>query len=175
MPAQFILREGISMRTIHTLCLLFTLTFSLTVRAVTPPSNAAIEQIIHEQEAAWNSGDGDAWAAAFSDEADFINIRGDLFQSRPVIAKRHVSLLSGPFKGSHVTIIIRSITKPDRNIAVIETGMEVTNFKTLPPGVVPTSEGVLKTRMKYVAIYQGDKWHIIAAQNTAILPAVPSN
>jgi len=157
------------MPTIHSLCLLLTLILG----ASAPPSDTALEQILHQQEAAWNIGDGPAWSSSFTDDADFINIRGDLFHGREDIGRRHAFILGGPFKGSHLTITLRSITEPAPNVAIIETEHEVTNFKSLPPGIVPTFPGVLKTRMKYVAVKQGDQWHFIAAQNTAILPVPP--
>jgi uncharacterized protein (TIGR02246 family) len=134
-------------------------------------SSAALEELVHKQQTAWNTGDGDAWSSAFTDEADFVNIRGDVFHGREAIARQHVFILSGPYKGSHSTITIRNITQPAPTIAVIETDYEVTQFKALPPGISATSAGVLKTRMKYVALKHGDQWRFIAAQNTVVLPA----
>lgn len=135
-----------------------------------PDSDAILEQVIRQQEAAWNAGDGLAWASAFSEDADFVNILGNVFQGREDIARQHVFLLGGPYKGSHTKIKIRRITEPAPTVAIIETEYEVTRFNMLPPGIAPTTPGVLKARMKYVALKQGAQWQFIAAQNTAILP-----
>lgn len=149
------------------LCLLF-LVFA--TGAAAQQSDPAIEQLFHQQKAAWNAGDGVAWSSAFTDDADFINIRGDVFHGREAIASRHVAIFTGFFKGSHAATTIRSITQPVPTVAIIETDNEITQFKTLPPGIVASSPGVLKTRMKFIALKQGDQWHFIAAQNTAVLP-----
>jgi uncharacterized protein (TIGR02246 family) len=138
-----------------------------------PDSDTALEQIIRQQETAWNTGDGLAWASAFTDDADYVNVQGDVFQGREEIARQHVFILGGPYKGSHLRIRIRKITEPAPNVAIIETEYDLTGFNVLAPGIAPTAPGVLRSRMKYVALKQGDQWSIIAAQNTAILPTWP--
>jgi uncharacterized protein (TIGR02246 family) len=142
----------------------------LTAQSVST-SQTQIQHILDQQAADWNRGDSAAWSAPFSEDADFVNIRGDAFHGRAAIIEQHRRILSGPFLGSHSTITIRQCTEISPGIALVETVHEVTGFKFLPPGIVPTSEGVLKTRMKYIAVKQGDAWHFVAAQNTAILPA----
>jgi uncharacterized protein (TIGR02246 family) len=151
---------------IQSLCLLL-LAFTT---AAAPQADPALQQLFQLQEAAWNAGDGIAWAAAFTDKADFINIRGDVFHGREAIADRHVVIFTSFFKGSHVATTIRSITQPVPTVAIIETDNEITQFKALPPGIAATSPGVLKTRMKFIAVKHGDQWRLIAAQNTAVLP-----
>ncbi len=136
-------------------------------------ADTTLEQIIQGQETAWNAGDGLAWASVFTDDADYINVLGDVFQGRDEIARQHVFILGGPYKGSHLRITIRKITEPAPNIAVIETEYDLTRFNVLAPGIAPTSPGLLKSRMRYVALKQGDQWKFIAAQNTAIQPTWP--
>jgi len=136
-----------------------------------PDIEPALEQIIRQQEAAWNAGDGLGWASVFTDEADYINVLGDVFQGREEIARQHVFTLGGPYKGSRIRI--RKITEPAPNVAVIETEYDLTGFNVLAPGIAPTAPGVLKSRMKYIALKQGEQWYFIAAQNTAILPTWP--
>jgi uncharacterized protein (TIGR02246 family) len=127
-------------------------------------------RIFSRQEAAWNSGDGAAWAADFTDDADFVNIRGDVFHGRAEIAQRHNMIFHGPFQGSHATITIRQYKDIAPGVALIETVYEVTGYKSLPPGIVPTMDKGLRTCMKYIAVEQGGQWRLVAAQNTAILP-----
>jgi uncharacterized protein (TIGR02246 family) len=131
-----------------------------------------LQHILDEQQAAWNNGDGAGFSAAFTDDSDFINIRGDAFHGRAAITAQHDRIFAGPFAGSHTVITIRQCTDLAPGLALVETVHEVSGFKFLPPGIIPTSPGILKTRMKYIARKQGDAWHLIAAQNTAILPAM---
>ena len=158
------------MRTIFFLCLLL----SLTPEVAIPVSYPAFEQIFRRQEAAWNSGDGTAWAAVFSDDADFVNLRGLVFHGREEIARVLIQSLSGTLKGSHATVTIRRIREPAPSVAVIDTDLELTHLNMLPPDVVPTSPGLLKIRAKYILTKQGDQWHIVSAQNTVVLPPLPS-
>jgi uncharacterized protein (TIGR02246 family) len=158
------------MRTICFLCLLL----SLTPEVAKPVSNSTFEQILRQQEAAWNRGDGTAWAAVFSDDADFVNLRGLVFHGRKEIARVLIQSLNGTLKGSHATLSIRRITEPAPSVALVDTDLELTHFNMLPPDVVPTSPGLLKIRAKYILTKQGDQWHIVSAQNTVVLPPAPS-
>ena len=144
------------------------------VVAQTPAdARPALERLLHQQEAAWNAGDAPAWSAAFSEDADFINIRGDVFHGRAEIAERHALIFAGPFRGTQAIITIRLITQIAPGIVVLDTDYEVTGVKVTPPGIAPTLPGVLRTRMKYIAVQHGDTWKFITGQNTAVVPAMP--
>jgi uncharacterized protein (TIGR02246 family) len=132
------------------------------------------QRMLEAQERAWNAGDGSAWSADFSEDADFVNILGQLFEGRAAIAERHRQVLAGPFSGSQCVIKVRRIGALTANVLVIETVHEVRGFPALPPGVRATSVGLLQTRMKYLAVRRNDRWQFVAAQNTAISPDGPA-
>jgi hypothetical protein len=67
-------------------------------------------------------------------------------------------------------VAVDSISYPGPNVAIVETLTEVTNFKSLPPGVVATSPGTLRTRLKLILVNGDSGWKVFAAQNTAIVP-----
>jgi uncharacterized protein (TIGR02246 family) len=139
--------------------------------AQTPPSpEPQIQRIIAAQEIAWNVGNSGAWTSAFTSDADFINILGQAFHGRESITQAHATLFAGPFKGSHTAVTIHQFRQVTPDVALVEAVHEVTGYKFLPPGVVPSEAGVLRTRMKYVFIKHDENWQIVAAQNTAILP-----
>jgi hypothetical protein len=48
-----------------------------------PEEHAAFETIVGQLEAAWNAMDGSAFAAPFAENADFVTIRGEIFQESP--------------------------------------------------------------------------------------------
>ena len=54
-----------------------------------------------ELERAWNAGDGAAFAGPFTDSADFVNIRGEHFRGRAVIAGAS-GHFDGIYKGSRI-------------------------------------------------------------------------
>jgi len=122
-------------------------------------------------ETAWNQGDGATYASYFTDDADFINIRGDIFTGSKQIAQIHAMILAGPFKGSHIAITMRTLKVLAPGVAMMDTNQTVTGFPGLPAGVVPTDAGVLVTHFKYMAVKQKDgSWKLISGQNTSELP-----
>ena len=131
-----------------------------------------IWKIVTDQVAAWNKGDGVAWAQDFSEDADFINIRGDVFQGKAEITKRHEMILSAFFKGTHIGIKVRKTTFLSNTVALIETDQVVTGFKKLAPVIAATSPGTLVTHMKYVMVSLAGNWKIVAVQNSAVLPGL---
>jgi hypothetical protein len=49
--------------------------------AIHSSDRTAIEKIVASLEAAWNAGDGKAFGAPFSTDADFVNIRATTFKA----------------------------------------------------------------------------------------------
>jgi uncharacterized protein (TIGR02246 family) len=135
-----------------------------------PNPEPQIQRIITKQEVAWNVGDSAGFGSAFTEDADFINILGQAFHGREAITQVHNMILNGPYKGSHATVTIHQFRQLTPDVVLVEAIYEVTGYKALPPGITPSSEGVLKTRMKYVLLKRDETWQIVAAQNTAILP-----
>ena len=144
--------------------------FNSSEAQIAPSPESQIQRILSAQEVAWNVGDSISWGSAFAEDADFVNILGQVFHGREAIVQVHGRILAGPYQGSHTTITIRQFKQITPDVALIETVHEVTGYKFLPPGIIPTTTGVLRTRMKYVAVRRDETWQFIAAQNTAILP-----
>jgi uncharacterized protein (TIGR02246 family) len=136
----------------------------------TQPADEAIRALIDQQTEAWNRNDAVAWTKDFAEDANFINIRGDLVKGRTAIEKIHAFIFSGPYKESHCAVKIESIRYPAPNVAVVDTTSEVTNFKGLPPGVSATEPGILRTRPKFILVSEKGAWKIVAVHNTAISP-----
>jgi uncharacterized protein (TIGR02246 family) len=150
---------------------------ALPATAQTVADESGLRTLFQEQEAAWNCGDGAAFASAFTEDSDFINVRGDLFHGRTMIAARHTAILSGPLKGSHNMITVRTLKAIGTDLVIVETDHTTTDFHSLPPGILATSPGMLRTRMTYVAKREDGKWSLVYAQNTAVAaaPAVASH
>lgn len=139
--------------------------------AQTPTSpESQIARLLTKQEVAWNVGDSASFSSVFSEDADFINILGQVFHGREAITQIHGFILGGQFKGSHTTITMRQFRQITPDVVLVEALYELTGYRSLPPGITPTEAGILKTRMKYVFLKRDDAWQIVAAQNTALLP-----
>jgi uncharacterized protein (TIGR02246 family) len=145
---------------------------ALAQTAASPESQ--IQHLLTQQEVAWNIGDSHSFGSAFTEDADFINILGQVFHGREAITQIHAIIFSGQFKGSHTTVTMRQFRQLTPDVVLVEALYELTGFQSLPPGIAATEAGVLKTRMKYVFMKHDEIWQIVAAQNTAIVvpPAV---
>jgi uncharacterized protein (TIGR02246 family) len=139
-----------------------------------PSPESQIKHILSAQEVAWNVGDSTSWGSAFTEDADFINVLGQAFHGRETIVQLRAREFAGAFKGSHATVTVRQFRQLTPDVVMVEAVHEVTGYKTLPPGIVPTTPGMLRTRMKYVLIKREEAWQIVAAQNTAVLPETSS-
>ena len=135
------------------------------------PAEAAIVAILQRQADGWNANDAAAFARDFTEDASFINVRGDLMRGHEAIVKIHSFIFAGPYKNTHLDTRLESITYPAPSVAIVDTVMTVTGFHTLPPGLVPTEPGTLRTRMKFILVDRGGEWKIVAGQNTGISPA----
>lgn len=73
---------------------------------LSPGDRAALENIVHRLEAAWNAGDGAGFAAPFAADADFVNIRGEHMRGRPAIVAGHEAIFWTVYAGStaHLTL-----------------------------------------------------------------------
>ena len=76
---------------------------------------AAFERIASLLEAAWNAGDGEAFAAPFANDADFVTIRGEHFRGRPAIGAGHAAIFKTIYAGStnHLSVEAARLLRPD--------------------------------------------------------------
>ena len=137
------------------------------------PSREILE-ILREQTEAWNRADGVAWAKPFTDDCDFVNLRGSVIEGRAAIGTSVAASLVGGLKGSQLSQTLRQLKLLTPEIALVDTDYEITGIQGVLPGV-PVVDGVLNTRLQYVAVRRDERWHFVAAQNTIVLPAPPTS
>ncbi len=144
---------------------------SSTVKAAEPDPQTVIQTMLETQQDAWNKNDNVAYASVFSDDVDFINIRGQIFSGKTAVTQVHGQIFAGPFKGSNISVVLRRFTLLGPTVALVDTDQTVTNYAGLPPGIAPTTAGTLVTHFKYIALKQDDgSWKFTSGQNTSVLP-----
>ena len=74
--------------------------------------NAEITRLLDRLAEAWNEGDATAYAAVFTDAADYITFDGTHLQGRAEIESSHRWLFDGPLKGSTMSIGGNAAVKP---------------------------------------------------------------
>ena len=139
------------------------MTTTLTDAATDPATIAAT--LFQQAEQAWNAADGAAFGALFTEESDFVNIRGEHHRGSVAIARGHQGLFDTIYAGSRVRYepeLARSVA-PGTIVALAAATLEV------PAGPL---QGVLNARMTVVITEQDGRWLITAFHNTLVAEGV---
>lgn len=134
---------------------------------------AAIAAFVEARDAAWNDGDGRAYANQFTVQAEQVNPLGQVLAGREAIRARHEFLFTGPFAGTTSTTEIRRTVFLDDDARMVDLDAALTGFGGLPPGLQETEPGVLRTRIKWILVQRTGGWKILAEQVTAVAPTPP--
>lgn len=141
-------------------------------RVATPKAREELLRIEAALDAAWNAGDATAYAAPFAEDVQLITPPGGVVQSREGVRQLHVFLLANPFAGSIRTTTSLEITMLTGTLAIVDRVGDLTNYRFLPPNVVPTLPGVLRARERHVFEKRSGTWQIIFSQITPVAPGV---
>ena len=120
---------------------------------------AALDNIVRALESAWNTMDGSAFAAPFAAEADFVNIRGEHYRGRPVIAAGHAALFGGIYAGStnHLTVEDAQLLRPEVALVRVRSTLDT------PRGPFAGGQGA---RFTLVLTKERHGWEIASLHNT---------
>jgi uncharacterized protein (TIGR02246 family) len=120
-----------------------------------------VSEIVSKLEKAWNAADGAGFAQPFAEDADFVNIRADHFQTRDVIAKGHQGIFDTIYKGSVVRYQMASVREisPKVLLAHVKATLKV------PTGPLA---GEIDALYSLVLVQNGNDWHIAAFHNTLV-------
>ena len=130
------------------------------VTAATDPATIAAS-LFQQAEDAWNAADGAAFGALFTEESDFVNIRGEHHRGSVAIARGHQGIFDTIYAGSRVRYepeLARTVA-PGTIVALAAATLEV------PAGPL---QGVLNARMTVVLTEQDGRWLITAFHNTLV-------
>ena len=128
-------------------------------------STEPIMDIVTAVTAAWAAKDAAAYAAPYAEDVQAVSPRGDLIAGRDAFRAQHVFLFGGPFAGSTQTIAVRDIQFLTGTIAIVYQDVTLTGYAFLPPGL-PSSGGVVQTRVTWVVEKRGGSWEIVFQQMT---------
>ena len=131
-------------------------------------SEAPIRAIVAEQVDAWNAGDGQAYARHLAPDASFTNLFGMVMYGAPAFAKRHSEILATFYKGTTKHHVIRRIRFVTRDVAIVDIDNEVRGVKTMPPGIVVPTDGVVKTQLMEVFLRREGRWWVEAYHNVDV-------
>jgi uncharacterized protein (TIGR02246 family) len=111
--------------------------------------------------AAWGRGDGQAYGALFTDDAEYVAFDGSITKGRRAIADWHQQLFDSWLKGTRLVGQIDSLRFLGADAAVI-----VASGATLMPG---KDRPVRPSVQTLVAAKRDGEWRFVSFQNTRIV------
>ncbi|NJM72042.1 MAG: SgcJ/EcaC family oxidoreductase [Scytonema sp. RU_4_4] len=111
----------------------------------------------------WSQGSGDAFAAPFAEDANFVAFDGTRFEGKQEIASSHQQLFDKYVKGTRLVGEVESVRFLAPDLAVVRAV-----GGTQMPGQSDTSPGRDSMQM-FVAIKRGDQWRIVEFTNSRIV------
>jgi uncharacterized protein (TIGR02246 family) len=128
------------------------------------PDDAAVRALYQQVMDGWNQGSGDAFAAPFAEDADFIAFDGTHFKGRREIARFHQPLFDTHLKGTRLVGRVTSVRFLSPEIALVRAvGGTVLRGKSAPS---PERDSV----QTLVASKRRGEWRLAAFQNTRVRP-----
>jgi uncharacterized protein (TIGR02246 family) len=113
---------------------------------------------------AWKAGDGEAFAAPFSDDALFVGFDGSVTRGRDQIASTHQELFDRWLKGSRLVEERTEVRFLGADVAIVHAvGGTVMRGKSEP---APERDSI----QTLVAVRQAGGWSFVSFQNTRIRP-----
>ena len=134
----------------------------MTRTADTVADEAAIRALVGQLEAGWNAGDGDAFAAPFAADADYVVVDGAYIRGRPVIAAGHRHLLSTVYRGSENRGTVEAIRFLHPDVAVARVRWRL----RFDDGAGPQEA---ESRCQVVATRAPGGWELAVFQNTPVV------
>ncbi len=134
-------------------------------------AEAPIRAIVAAQSAAWDAGDGTAYAKDLAPDASFTNLFGMVMYGAPAFAERHRQILATFYKGTTKHHAIRRIRFVTPDVAIVDINNEVRGVKAMPAGIAVPPDGIVKTQLMEVFVRRGGRWWIEAYHNVDTKPA----
>ncbi|MGD0414131.1 MAG: SgcJ/EcaC family oxidoreductase [Terriglobales bacterium] len=137
------------------------------------PDETAVRSIIHDEIAAWNSGDAVAFSRHFAADGTFTNIRGQFFTGREAFTEKHDFIFKGVYRGTTMKqdVVSLKFVRPD--VAIVETLTAVIGIQKPSPGMSMDEKGRLRSRLLQIMVKDGGEWKIVTFHNTDVRPDVP--
>ena len=129
-----------------------------------------IRHIIADQVTAWNVGDAKAFSASFAADGGFTNIRGTVFYGYQAFEDRHREIFQTFFKGSKLSMSPTKIRFVRPDVAIADVTTELSELQGAPPGIKPSGDGKIHTRLQEVFVKDKGEWLITSYHNVDVKP-----
>ena len=123
---------------------------------------AAIRALLQKCIEGWNKGSGEAFAAQFAEDSDFVSANGMHLKGRKQNASHHQQIFDTFFKGTRLWAQVKSVRFLGPDVALLHTHGTI-----LKPGESDASPEPVSTQTLTVSKH-GNEWLVDAYQNTPI-------
>jgi len=124
----------------------------------------ALHELVYHLEAAWNAADGQSFAEAFAEDADFVHILGGYYTGRAAIEAGHRMIFGTIYKGSTVRYSVEKIRFLRPDVAIVS----LRQYLQFQEGGAASD---LEARPTLIAGKNDGSWRIVHLQNTRITEA----
>jgi uncharacterized protein (TIGR02246 family) len=133
--------------------------------SVALPSDAdAVRALYRQLMDGWNSSSGDAFAAPFADQCEFIAFDGSRFHEREALARFHEPLFKTHLKGTRLVGEVADVRWLSPDVALMHaTGGTIPRGRMRP---APERDSI----QTLVAARLDGTWRLVAFQNTRVRP-----
>lgn len=121
-----------------------------------------LKELFNKMVTGWNSGNGDIYAACFTEDVDYVTFFGQHLKGRHSVATSHQTLFDGIMKGSIMVADIKQIRFLSSDVAIIH---GVGAIKMRWQKKAPKARDSINTN---VAIKKNGEWKISAFHNCRI-------
>jgi uncharacterized protein (TIGR02246 family) len=131
---------------------------------------AGVLELNKRLRSAWNAHDAEAFGEPWEDDADHVNIFGDVQTGKAQITAGARFIFSGMMAATESNVVVRDLRLLGGGVALLDLDQTLTGVSDGPAGPLPwVVDGTLQTRIKIVARKYGTSWRVASFQNTAII------
>jgi uncharacterized protein (TIGR02246 family) len=131
---------------------------------------AGVLELNERLRSAWNAHDAVAFGEPWEDDADHVNIFGDVQIGREQITAGAGFIFSSMMSQTESNVIVRALRIIGDGLALLDLDQSLTGVTDGPAGPLPwVVNGKLETRIKIVAKRRKDGWTVASFQNTAVI------
>ena len=124
-------------------------------------TDTSVRTVIGQLEAAWNSGDGEAFGAPYAEDAEFVTVQGMRVSGRHAIAAGHQGIFDTVYAGSTNSMEVIGHREAADGVRIVLTR----NTLSVPAGPLA---GVRQAVGTNVLRRTAAGWEIVSTQNTIV-------
>ncbi len=138
------------------------MSFTQDLAPATAETASVATSLLQHLQDAWNAADGASFGAVFTEDCDFVDIRGEHHQGAIAVGAGHQAILDSIYRGSTVSYTAESVREVAPGVVVAVAGARL----ECPSGPL---QGVNRSRLTLVVVQSDGTWSVAAFHNTLLM------